>query len=191
MIELGPDAALEVVTNSTTVALPCSSTARLQLRCELAERARLAWLPEPLILAAGCDLEASVDLRLDQDAAALTRELVVLGRHEEQPGRYRSRLRCELSGRPLLHDDAEIDPSGLAVSAAILDGARACASLALLGIEPDHPADPEELALARPGRVLRALARDTASLRKRLAAPDAVYLDALALASTVGLAAPA
>ena len=189
-VEVGEGAALELVTNAATVALPCSSTARHQLRFELAEDARLAWLPQPLILAAGCDLEASVDLRLDQNAAALTRELVVLGRHGEQPGRYRSSLRCELGGCPLLHDAVEIDPNGLAVgSAAILDGARACASLALLGLEPDHPADPEELALARPGRVLRALARDTASLRERLAAPEAAYLNALA--SPVGLAAPA
>ncbi|MBM2823496.1 MAG: urease accessory protein UreD [Thermoleophilia bacterium] len=185
-VEIGEGAALELVTNAATVALPCSSPARHELRCELAGSARLAWLPEPVILAAGCDLEASIDLRLDHGAAALTRELVVLGRHGEQPGRYRSSLRCELGGRPLLHDAVEIDPDGLAVgSAAILDSAKACASLALLGIEPQQPADPDELALARPGRVLRALDRGTASLRQRLAAPEAAYLDALA--SPVGL----
>jgi urease accessory protein len=202
-VEVDQGAALELVTNAATVALPCSSPApapakpappllggsveptplpaRHELRCELAEEARLAWLPEPLILAAGCDLEAFVDVRLDRGAAAVTRELVVLGRHGEQPGRYRSSLRCELGGRPLLHDAVEIDAGGLAAgSAAILAGARACASVALLGIEPDDPGDPDELALAGPGRVLRALACDTASLRERLAAPEAAYLDALA-----------
>jgi urease accessory protein len=180
-IVLGRGAALEVVANAATLALPCSSPARHELRCELAADARLAWLPEPLILAARCDLEASIDLRLDSGAAALTREVVVLGRHGEHPGRYRSSVRCELDGRPLLHDAVEIDSGALVTgSAAILGGARACASLALLGIEPAHPADPEELALARPGRVLRAVAPGTASLLERLAAPEAAYLDALA-----------
>ncbi len=179
-VEVGEGAALELVTNAATVALPCASPARHELRCELDENARLAWLPEPLILAAGCDLEASVDIRLAQGAAALTRELVVLGRHGEQPGRYRSSLRCEVDGRPLVHDAVEIDVTGIAAtSAAILAGARASATLALLGIEPDDPADREELALAGPGRVLRALARDTAALGERLAATEAAYLDAL------------
>ena len=147
----------------------------------LDEGARFAWLPQPLILAAGCDLEASVELELAAGAAAVTRELVVLGRHGEQPGRYRSRLRCELDGAPLLHDEVRL-PGDTPVD---LDGARAYGSLALLGLEPE-PADPEELALAGPGRVLRALAPEAATLHARLAAAEAAWLDELDARAPMG-----
>ena len=68
--------------------------------------------PQPLILAAGCDLDASLELELAPGAAAVTRELVVLGRHGEEPGRYRSRLRAELAGAPLLHDEVHLPAGG-------------------------------------------------------------------------------
>jgi urease accessory protein len=141
---------------------------------------RLAWVPEPLILAADCDLEASVELELAAGAAAFTRELVVLGRHGERPGRYRSSMRCELDGAPLLHDAVEIDGGGGgASSAAVLAGAEAFASLALLGVATRERLDADELALAGPGVVLRALAPDAASLRERLAPAESAYLGAL------------
>ena len=128
--------------------------------------------PQPLILAAGCNLEASVELELAAGAAAVTRELVVLGRHGEQPGRYRSRLRCELGGAPLLHDEVRL-PGDTPVD---LDGAGAYGSLALLGLSGE-PADAEELELAGPGKVLRALAPDAATLHARLAAAERAWLE--------------
>ena len=175
-VEVGPGAALEVATNAATLVLPCAEPATHTTRVRLADGARLAWLPEPLILGAGCDLEASLELDLASGAAALTRELVVLGRHGEEPGRYRSRLRCEQGGAPLLHDAVLLGPEpSLTASAAVLGGARAYGSLALLGVRPE-PADLDELQLAGPGAALRALAPDAAALRSRLAAPEAAWL---------------
>ena len=179
-IEVGEGAALEVRTNAATLAFPASAPARHEVRARLEPGARLAWLPEPLILAAGCDLEARVEIGLDQGAAAVTRELVVLGRHGEEAGRYESELRCEVVGRPLLHEAVRIDADGVArASPAILDGAGAFASLALLGVELDTPCGPGELALAGPGRVLRGLAPGVAALRSRVARVETGYLEAL------------
>jgi urease accessory protein len=179
-VEVGPGAALELVGNAATLAYPCSEPARHEVRMAVATNGRLAWLPEPLILAADCDLEASIELELAPGAAAFTRELVVLGRHGERPGRYLSRLRCELDGTPLLHDGVSIDAGGvLASSAAVLAGAGAFASLALLGIATRERVDAEELLLAGPGVVLRALAADAASLRARLAPAESAYDRAL------------
>ena len=179
-VEVRPGAALEVVGNAATLAFPCSEPARHEVRIRLGRDARLAWLPEPLILASGCDLEASVELELATDAAALTRELVVLGRHGEDAGRYRSSLRCELDGAPLLHDAVELEQAGVGLSSpAVLAEAAAFASVALLGIRPD-PADPDELALAGPGAVLRALGPDAASLHARVAPVEAAYKSTLA-----------
>ena len=179
-IEVGEGATLELRANAATLAFPAASPARHDVRARVGPGARLAWLPEPLILAAGCDLEASVEVSLEEGAAAVTRELVVLGRHGEEAGRYESELRCELDGRPLLHEAVRIDADGLARrSAAILAGSGAFASLALLGMEPGGPPGPGELVLAGPGRVLRALAPGIAALRTEIAAVEAGYLDAL------------
>jgi urease accessory protein len=182
-IEVGPDAALEVVGNGATLAFPSSAPSWQELRCAVGERGRLVWRPEPLILAQGCDLEASFQLSLAAGAAAFTRELVVLGRHGEEAGRYRASLRCELEGRPLLHDAIDVDPHGLATrSGALLAGANAFASLALLGVAPEERADADEMELASPGRVLRALAPGAAALEARIAPVEAAYLEVLGLA---------
>jgi len=180
VVDLGPGAALELVTNAATLAYPASVPARHELRVRLGEGARFAWRPAPLILAAGCDLTARMELALDPGAAAFTRELVVLGRAGETAGSYDSRLRCELEGRPLLHESVEIDARGIAQgSGAVLDGAHAFASLALLGVDPPGEACAGELDLEGPGRVLRALASSSADLDRRIAAPEAAWVAAL------------
>jgi urease accessory protein len=174
-VDVGPGAALELAGNAATLAFPAAEPARHDVRLHVGEGGRIAWLPQPLILAAGCDLDACVDLELAAGAAAVTRELVVLGRHGEEPGRYRSRLRAELDGRPLLHDEVRLEGPSSPVD---LDGARAYGSLALLGLRGGL-ADPEELALAGAGTVLRALAPDAATAQARLAAAEAVWLEQL------------
>jgi urease accessory protein len=179
-VDVGPGAALELIGNAATLALPCKEPARQRLRFRLQDGARVAWLPQPVILTTGCNLVASLEFELAVGSAAVTREVVVLGRHGESSGRYRSSLRCELEGRALLHDAVEIDDEArVASSGAVLAGARAFASLSLLGIAPDDSVDPDELALHGPGRVLRALAADTASLRARIAPVEAAYLRTL------------
>jgi urease accessory protein len=156
-VDVGPGAALELGTNAATLAYPAASPARHELRVRLGEGARFAWRPAPLILAAGCDLEARVELELAAGAAAFARDVVVLGRAGERPGRYGAQLRCELEGEPLLHEAVEI--ADIHSSGAVLAGARAFASLALLGVEGSGG-----LELAGPGRVLRALAASPADL---------------------------
>ncbi len=179
-IEVGERAALELKANAATLAFPAAVPARQKLRARLEAGGRLAWLPEPLILAAGCNLESSVELDLEAGAAALTRELVVLGRHGEEAGRYESELRCELEGGPLLHEAVRIDGPSLAhTSPAILGRAGAFVSLALLGIAPEDPCEPGELELDGPGRVLRALAPGVSSLRSEVGVVEARYLRAL------------
>ncbi len=174
-VEVGPGAALELVTNAATLAYPAASAARHRLRVRLGEGARFAWRPAPLILATGCDLEARIELELAAGAAAFTRELVVLGRAGELPGAYHSVLRCELDGRPLLHEAVEIGE--VHASSAVLGGATAFASLALLGLEAPGRAGAGELDLDGPGRVLRALATGSADLEARIARVEARWVD--------------
>jgi urease accessory protein len=179
-VDVGRGAALELVANAATLAYPAATRASHELRVRLAEGARFAWRPSALILAAGCDLSVRVDLELEGGAAALTREFVVLGRAGERPGAYSSRLRCELDGLPLLHESVEIDAAGIAQSSgAVLAGAGAFASLALLGVEAPGPPGPGELDLPGPGRVLRALAPGSADLESAVAGLEALWAAAL------------
>jgi urease accessory protein len=175
-VAVGPGAALELVTNAATLAYPAALPARQEVRVRVGAGARFVWAPALLILAAGCDFDSLLELDLEAGAAVCTRELVVLGRHGEASGRYRSRFRCELEGRPLLHEGVEIDPEGIAESSsALLAGARAFASVAVLGVDAERPPGPGELELAGPGRVLRALARDAAALSAEIAPVEAAY----------------
>jgi urease accessory protein len=179
-VDVGQGARLILGTNAATLAYPVAKNARQVLRIRVAPGGRLAWLPKPLILAAGCDLESSVELELALGAAAITRELVVLGRHGEKPGRYNTELRCELDGDPLLNEAVRIDADGHACrSPAQLAGAGAYASLVLVGIDPSGAPGPGELDLAGPGRTLRALAGGSATLEAAIAPVQRSWLAAL------------
>jgi hypothetical protein len=132
------------------------------------------------VLVADCDLEAWVEIELDETVAAFSREVVVLRRHGESAGRYRSRLCLEREGRPLLHDAIELDSEGVAqCSAAILAGANVFASLAVVGIDPAGPCGRDELELAEPGRVLRVPAAGAVSLEAQLTPVEASHRAAL------------
>jgi urease accessory protein len=168
-VDVAAGARLLLQTNAATVALPGEGPACQRLRFRLGRCARLAWLPEPLVLAGGCDLRTRTELELAEEAAALVGELVVLGRHGEPSGALRATLRCEQAGRLLLHDEVTVDAA--VGSPAVLGDARAVGSLALLGLA--LPLDPDELALAGPGRLLRVSGRDAAALRRRLDAAAA------------------
>jgi urease accessory protein len=175
-VDVREGATLELATNAATLAYPAASPARQELRVRLARDARFSWLPEPLILAAGCNLESSIELELSAGSAALAREIVILGRAGEQAGRFRSHLRCELERQPLLHDGIDLDADGLMqTSGAVLAGSRAFASLALLGLDPPDEALPGELSLAGPGSVTRARAPDLVALRALIGPAEARY----------------
>jgi len=180
-IEIGDGARLEVTTNAATLAYPSATPAWHELKAEVGADARFAWSPGPLILSAGCDLVSTVEIDLADRAAALTREVVVLGRHGEEPGGYRGRIRFESRQRALLHDAIDLDARGVAkASPAVLAGANVFGSLALVGIDPEAAPGPGELDLAVPGRVLRVLAPDTASLEGTISPVEAGYRQALA-----------
>ena len=177
-VEVGEGAALELIGNAATLVYPAQRPASQIVRCSVGAGGRFAWLPQPLVLAAGCDFHGSMQLDLAPDAVAVVRETVVLGRHGEASGRCDATLRCDLAGAPLLRDRVCIEeasrrsPVGLA-------GAGVYASLALLGVRPaDRPCD-GELDLAGPGRLLRVLALDAAGAELRVGPAEARFLGEL------------
>jgi urease accessory protein len=179
-VDVGPGAALALRTIAATVVLPGAGPATQAIRITLAPRARLLYHAEPVIVSASADYRSALRIDLGAGAAALVRETVVRGRYGERGGAIDMRLRCDHDGRPLLRDAVRIDGATdpAADTAAVLNGARAYGSLALLG-SGAAPTDPDACPLAGPGIVLRAVASDAATLEARLDAVMATWQSAL------------
>ncbi|MFB9839806.1 urease accessory protein UreD, partial [Actinoallomurus acaciae] len=144
---------------------------RLTVRARVATGARLVFEPEPAIAAAGCDHRALAEVSLEEDAALVWREEIVLGRHGERPGRYVSRFDVTCGGLRLLRLELRVDEN--AARAAVLGAAKAAGTVLLAGEdlarEPYAADGLAVLPLAGPGALVTALAEDTVRLRSLLA----------------------
>jgi len=178
-VQVEAGASLQLTATAATLAYPASEHASVSFNCRIGDGGRLAWLAEPVILAAGCDLVSNVEIDLAERAAAVVRETIVLGRHGERAGRYRGTIRCDLGGRPLLRDHVRIVGTDPTTALLAMGDARVLSTLALLGVRPDVDARPDEFDLEREGRLLRVLADDTAKAATRRAQAERLYMAAL------------
>ena len=64
----------------------------------------------PLVVAEGADVMRTTTIRLGAGATAVVRDLVVLGRAGEGPGRLESVLRVDGPDGVILHDALRIEP---------------------------------------------------------------------------------
>lgn len=180
-IDVGPAAAVILHDVSASLALPGphgeESVFRVMVR--VAAGATLVWLPQPLIAAHDCRHRAMTSIDLAPGARLLVREELILGRHGEEPGSIRQRLRVCLAGRALYDQEIGAGPTAAGWgSAAILAGRRAvgCAvvvdpaweSGAAAVPQPRVAMDSALLPLAGPGVVVSALAGDALTLRSQL-----------------------
>ncbi|GAB7029424.1 urease accessory protein UreD [Streptomyces sp. NPDC021749] len=135
--------ALHVTAAAATVALPgrTGEPAHYDVRLTVGEGARLDWLPEPLISAAGSDLRMATTVELAATARLVLREEQVLGRSGEPTGALRSRLTVRRAGRTLLDQETAYgaDTPGWD-SSAVLGGHRAVGQLLL--VAPEFEAEP-------------------------------------------------
>jgi len=143
---------------AATLALPGrgGDAARYDVRLTVGEHAHLRWLPEPLISAARSDLRQTIRVDLAPTARLELRDVSVLGRSGEEPGRLTTRLTVNRSGRPLL--DQQLDTGAGAPgwgSAAVLGGHRAVGQL--LVVDPDLADEPAQPCLPGPDAVVTPL----------------------------------
>ncbi|MFB4308570.1 urease accessory protein UreD [Actinomadura sp. GTD37] len=180
--DVGPEADLHVSSAAATVALPgrAPGHAAYDVTLRVARSARLHWLPEPVISAAGSDLRQRIRVELAPTARLVLGEQQILGRAHEQSGRLTSRLTVRLGGRTLLDQHTAYGPGAPGWDGpAVLAGNRAAGQL--LVIDPayhDHPPAPRLLddlptaghgvitPLPGPGVLLTAVAPDAGSLRQ-------------------------
>lgn len=139
-IELADGGALDVRSAGATLVQPAGpggslpAWARWDIDARLGPSARLGWAPEPTVVCAGAALRSRLRVCVEAGAAAVLREIVVLGRHGERGGRYRGELSVDVAGTPLLRHTTVLDgadpvlcgPAGTA-------GARAVGTLVLAG----------------------------------------------------------
>lgn len=179
-VRVGPGARLELRTAAATVAQPGNrpGPARWTLDAELADGARLDWLPEPTVVCDGAELHSTVRVRLADGAAAVLREEVVLGRVGQRGGRFRGELTVELEGVPLLAHTLLLDGADPALTGpAGTGGARTVGTLLVLGAGVTGPAEGAGeqpglrwacSALAGPGRLLLAVGGRATDLARLL-----------------------
>jgi urease accessory protein len=106
--------------------------AALAIGADLAEGAELVADPGALVVCQGSRIDVRVELVLAARAAVEWRELIVLGRTGEPPGRATLRWDVTRLGRPVLRQFVDLDPAanpGLTARAGVTGGRRvlACA----------------------------------------------------------------
>ncbi|MFH8410138.1 urease accessory protein UreD [Streptomyces sp. NPDC018019] len=165
--EAGAD--LRVTAAAATVALPGRTPghATYDVQLTVGDGARLEWLPEPLISAAGSDLRMTTTVHLAPTARLVLREEQVLGRSGERPGRLCSRLTVRRAGRTLLDQETAYGPGAPGWdTGAVLGGHRAIGQL--LVVDPAFEAEPAQV------RVLGTEPGEGEGVRTPLAGPAAL-----------------
>ena len=126
---------LEVEPIAATIALPGPARTRLELDVTVGAGARLLLEDAPLVVTEGADVVRTTTIRLAAGASVVVRDLVILGRSGEGPGRLESVLRVEGPGGVLLHDALRAEPATWAEDAyvALAPGHRAVGTVASFG----------------------------------------------------------
>ena len=137
-LALGEDCSANIRSTSATVARrgPCDrsppSTAATVIR--MGERSSLTWCPEPGIAASGAHHLSDTRIRMQEGSRLRWQEAFVVGRHGEEPGTWRSRLRVTLGKRPLLASENSAGPLAPGwPNRSVFGGARAVSTLVLIG----------------------------------------------------------
>ena len=87
------------------------------IRLEVADGARLDWLPQETIVFAGADVTSTTHVDLAADARHCGWEILCLGRPGSaapfDAGRWDARLAIDRDGRPLLRERLDVDAAGI------------------------------------------------------------------------------
>jgi urease accessory protein len=122
-----------------------SDDTRISTRLSGLGEARLLWLPQETILFDGARLKRSLEVDLQENASLLAVESVILGRKAMGESltdfSFHDRWRIRRGGRLIYADDLRFDPARV-LGAAALDGARAFATLVLVGAGAERFLEP-------------------------------------------------
>ncbi|MCE7008996.1 urease accessory protein UreD [Kibdelosporangium philippinense] len=167
-----PGAWLKVVGVAASLVLPGPrpATSRFAVHVEAAEGSTVEYLPDATIVTQRAHHSAMFTGSLDASARLTMREMLVLGRENESPGRLSTETIVRRGRTPVLNQKLEID--SLIASPAVLVGRRVLATDLRVGYEdPPSPVAEEWCSLvplAAGGSLTTALAHDAVSARQMI-----------------------
>jgi urease accessory protein len=173
-VTVGAGARLRLSGVAATLALPGQrdEPSRFTVRFELGERARVDYLPEPTVVTCRARHEATLHAELAAGAELCCREVIVLGRDGERPGRLTTATHVLRAGRPVLRQRLELGDPVLDRSVAHLAGHRVLATeLTIRDGECPKPAGGDwwsRSVLAGGGSLVTVLAGDAVTAQRRL-----------------------
>jgi urease accessory protein len=171
-VRVGAGARLRLCGVAATVALPGPRAAGSVsiVDIEVERDGVLEHLPEPTVITSRARHTAELVASLEPGARLRTREVLVLGRTGERPGRLRSTQRVVRAGLPVLHQTLDIGDPALDASVAYLAGHRVLATEVLLwgedGAEPVSGDWWSLTPLAAGGSLITALAGDAVTAER-------------------------
>lgn len=174
-VVVGPGAGLELVEPAGTVAYAMAgSSASWDVSIRLGAAASLVWAGEPFVVAEGAQVDRRTSVSLAWDSTLVLREVLVLGRHGERPGRIRQAFEAVgPNGVPVVVDSLSMGPD----DGPLLLGARAMGTVTSLGVRLPDGLPGTRLELEAEGTLLRHLCDEA-----HLAVPPDVWHAARALA---------
>jgi urease accessory protein len=159
-VSVGAGARLELQEPAGTVAYAMGErSASWAVTITLGPAASLVWAGEPFVVAADANVTRTTRVRLGWGAMLALREILVLGRHGEAPGRIRQDfVAVGQNDLPVLSDSLDVGPES---GPLLMGGARVLGSVLTLGYRTPRAAVAPGVAhldLAGMGTMSRALA---------------------------------
>jgi urease accessory protein len=189
-LDLGPNARAVATTQTAERAYRAGDgVARVDVSLMVGDCGWLDWLPQETILFDGAALDRRTVIRLGKDAGVLALEAVILGRaamgEVVRKLAFRDLRRIERGGKLLHLEPLALDDATLGGGRAVLNGARAFASLILVAPDAGDRLAALRTVLDEPGvdaaassydgrLAVRMLARDGLPLRRQIARALAV-----------------
>lgn len=129
-VQVGPGARLCLRGTAATLALPGQrrGPSRVRVRVEVAEGAAVDYLPQATVVTASADHRTQLSVDLAENSRARCREVLVLGRWQEQAGRLVASTHVVRDGIPLLHQEINLGEALLRSSSSGLADARVLAT---------------------------------------------------------------
>jgi urease accessory protein len=131
---VGTESALRVDSAGATVVQPDPHHRRATwtVLLDIAAGATLRWTPQPTVICADADYHATLCATLADDSTLHLRELLVLGRSNEQGGRCATRLSITVGDEPLLDHETVLDGTDPVLSGPAGSGGHRIHGMALL-----------------------------------------------------------
>jgi urease accessory protein len=173
-VRVGPGARLRLSGVAAMIALPGphDEASMSTVDIEIGAGGELEYLPEPTVVTARARHFSELRASLAAEARLRTREVLVLGRAGEEPGRLTVSQQVIRAGIPLLRQTLEIGDAELDASLAHLAGRRVLATELIVGDEHREPAGGDWWSvtpLTGCGSLATALAFDAVTAQRDLA----------------------